>query len=543
MHSGAMRWTQEYLPLGGIALSALAAALPLFLLFALLTAGKVKGYLAAMASTLAALAVAVLIWRMPPLAALSSGLLGAAFAVFPILWILVAALWIYHLCVLSGQFDVIRRMIAGLTADRRLQALFIAFAFGAFLEGTAGFGVPVAITSAMLVGLGFPPALAATLCLLANSSPVAFAAAGVPIATAAQVSGLDPLAISRAVGFQLPLLSMSVPMWLCLLLSGWRRSIEVLPAIIVAGFSLALTQFLIATTLGPWTTGVLSGLATMGSLALLLRFWKPRESWDFGGSAAAPAPGREGRASLAAALRAWSPYLLTSLFVLFWSTSWAKALFKPASLLIHWPALDTLAMRTSPVVHPDTAYAAILDLSILASPGTAIFLAGIISVMILPGLGLRGAVAALARTLRDLRYTIPTVCFVLATAYLMNYSGMSSTIGLALAGTGALFPLFAPLLGWIGVLLTGSDTSSNALFCSLQRTTATQLGLDPVLMVASNTSGGVAGKMISPQSLSVATAATGLVGKEGMLFRSTFLHSLAMALIVSLVTLAMVYVF
>ncbi|HET7839692.1 MAG TPA: lactate permease LctP family transporter [Rectinemataceae bacterium] len=539
-----MHWTQEYLPLGSMGPSALAAAAPLLLLFVLLALGKVKGWVAALASTLAAGLVATLVWRMPLAAALSSGLLGSAFALFPILWILFAALWIYHLCVGSGQFDLIRRMVAGLTGDRRLQALFIAFAFGAFLEGTAGFGVPVAITSAMLVGLGFPPELAATLCLLANSSPVAFAAAGVPIATAAQVSGLDPIAIGRAVGLQLPLLSMSVPLWLCVLLCGWRRSAEILPAILVAGFSLAGSQFLISSTLGPWTTGVLSGLAAMGSLALLLRFWKPRQIWDFGGATGGQVGARPGEGMpFSAALRAWSPYLLTSAFVLFWSTPWAKALFRPASLLVHWPALDGLAMRTSPVVHPDTPYAAVLDLSILASPGTAIFLAGILSMLILPGLGLRGALAALGRTLRDLRFTIPTVCFVLATAYLMNYSGMSSTIGLALSGTGALFPLFAPLLGWIGVLLTGSDTSSNALFCSLQATTARQLGLDPVLVVASNTSGGVAGKMISPQSLSVATAATGLTGREGQLFRSTFLHSLAMALVVGLVTLAMVYLF
>ncbi len=407
---------------------------------------------------------------------------------------------------------MIRATLSSISADRRLQALFIAFAFGSFLEGAAGFGTPVAITAAMLVGLGFDARYAAAICLLANSSPVAFAAAGVPVEVAAEVSGLGVMRISQIIGRQLPLLSLLVPLWLCVVLCGWRRSVEVLPAILVAGLSLALSQFLVANLAGPWMTGVLSGLFTMAALALFCKVWKPRRQWDF-----ADARGTAGAAPIAqnppplAVLRAWAPFLLMSALVFVWGTAPFKRALAPTGI------------------------------SFLSAPGTAIFLAGALSVIFLPNLGIRKALICLGRTVKDLRFTILTVCLVLATAYVMNYSGMSSALGLALAGTGALFPLFSPLLGWVGVLLTGSDTSSNALFCSLQRTTAEQLGLDPGLMVAANTSGGVAGKMASPQSISVATASAGLAGDEGWLFRFTIGHSVAMALLVSAITLAQAY--
>jgi lactate permease len=497
-----MTWTPSASPLGSTGLSALVAALPLLALFALLASGRMKGWIAALAGFLSALAIAILAWRMPAFPALEAGLHGALYALFPILWILVAALWIYRLSVESGQFEVVKATLAGLTPDRRLQALFVAFAFGAFLEGTAGYGVPVAITSAMLIGLGFPPVTAALLCLVANSSPVAFAAAGVPVTVAADVAGLDVMAVSRYVGLLLPPLSILVPLWLCVMLCGWRSSFEVLPAILVAGLSLAGTQFLVARLLGPWTAGVLSGLASLAALGVLVRFWKPRRTWDFPGGAAAAVP--SAAVPVRQAVGAWSPWLLTSAFVLAWGTGLPRKLGVPP---------------------------------LLASPGTAIFLAGCLAVPLMPGLGLRKAAACLGRTVWSMRWTVVTVCLVMAMAYVMNGAGMSAALGVALAATGPLFPAFSALIGWVGVLLTGSDTSSNALFCGLQRATADALGIDPALAAAANTAGGVTGKMVSPQSLSVAAAAAGLAGQEGMLFRRAIGHSIAQALLIGLLTL------
>ncbi len=536
-------WTQSYNPLGSIGFSALIAAAPLLLLFALLATRRVKGWLAALISLAAAFALSAVLWGMPVGAATSAALYGTAFAVFPILWIVVAALWVYNLSVESGQFEVIKATLARMTADRRLQALFIAFAFGSFLEGSAGFGTPVAITAAMLVGLGFDARYAAALCLIANSAPVAFAAAGVPVAVAAEVSGLDIMAISRILGRQLPLLSLAVPLWLCVILCGWRKSMEVLPAILVAGVSMAATQFLLANFSGPFMTGVASGLITTGALALFLWKWKPKQIWDFPDAARTDAAeGKTRKVTVPQALRAWSPYLLMSLLVLLWGFGPVKSLLGALTVSLPWPWLHNAAIRTAPVTAAALAYPAVFNLGIASAPGTAIFISGLLSAFILPNLGLRKALVCLGSTLRMLGATIATVCCVLATAYIMNYAGMSSTIGIALSATGVLFPVFSPILGWLGVLMTGSDTSSNALFSSLQRTTAEQLGLNPSLMVASNCSGGVTGKMISPQSISVAVSSARLPGQEGWLFRFTFLHSVGMALLIALITVLMAYV-
>jgi lactate permease len=540
-----MPWTQVYAPLGGTAFSAAAAAAPLVLIFALLASGRVPGWLAALASTVSALMLAVLAWGMPADAALSAAGYGAAFALFPILWIVIAALWVFSLSTESGQFAVIRTTLAGMSPDRRLQALFIAFAFGAFLEGTAGFGTPVAITAAMLVGLGFDPRYAAAICLVANSAPVAFAAAGVPVAAAAQVSGLDVMTISRILGLQLPVLSLLVPLWLCVILCGWRRSMEVLPAIAVSGIAMAGSQFALASYAGPYVTGVASGLFTVGVLALFLRAWKPPTVWDFPAGAGRRGPAgsgpRPGPVSFMTALRAWAPFLIMSILVLAWGTDPVKRLLAPVGAAFPWPGLHGRILKTAPITPGLAPYPALFAFSFGPAAGTAIFLAGIVSAFVLPGVGLRGALRCMGRTLRDLRTTILTVCLVIATAYIMNYSGMSSSLGIALSATGALFPLFSPLLGWLGVLLTGSDTSSNALFCSLQRTTAEQLGLNPALAVAANSAGGVSGKMISPQSISVAVASARIQGQEGWLFRFTVGHSVAMALLISLITLALAY--
>jgi lactate permease len=521
-----MPWTPTADPFGSLPLSALVAALPLAALFALLASGRVKGWVAALASTGVAFALATSVWGMPAAPAVSAAVLGAVFALFPILWILAAALWVHSLGVESGQFEIIKQTLASVTPDRRLQALLIAFAFGAFLEGTAGFGVPVAITSAMLIGLGFPPVTAALVCLLANSTPVAFAAAGVPITVAAEVARVDPLAVGRTVARLLPVVSLFLPAWLCVVLSGWRRAVEVLPAALVAGVTLAVSQLVISATLGPWSTGVVSGLATMAALLVFLRLWRPKGTWDFsgGGAAASSVEGGGKPLPFGRALRAWSPWLLTSAFVLAWSTGPVKDLLAATSISIRWPLLG----------------GTVFSLPLASTPGTAIFLAGVASVFLLPGLGPRQAIVCLGRTLRGMRLTVLTVCLVLATAYIMNHAAMSASIGLALAATGAAFPVFSALLGWIGVVLTGSDTSSNALFCGLQRAAADALGLDPAVMAGANTAGGVTGKMVSPQNLSVATASTGLAGQEGLLFRKAIGHSAAMAIAVGLLTLALV---
>jgi lactate permease len=527
LYSATMTWTPAIAPLGSIGLSALAAVIPLAVLFGLLAWGRLPGWAPAACAALAALLTAVGAWGMPAGRALSAGLEGAATALFPILWIVVTALWVHSLAVASGQFEVIRRSLASITADRRLQALFIAFAFGAFLEGAAGFGTPVAISAAMLVGLGFEARAAAVLCLVANSAPVAFAAAGIPVAVAAGVSGIDAVTLGRIIGHQVPLLSLIVPIWLCVLLSGWKRSMEVLPALLVAGLIMSLTQVLISQFSGPWTAGILSGILTLAGLWLFLRIWKPRRTWDFpGNTAAGPEEPAAPKFSAGVTLRAWLPYLLMSVFVLLWSFGPLVPLLHRADISFPWPGLPS----------------ARFSLPIAATPGTAIFLAALISAFVLPRMGLVRALACLAETIRSLGATILTVCLVLATAFVMNASGMSVTLGTACAATGALFPFFSPLLGWMGVIVTGSDTSSNALFGALQRTTADRLGLNPALMVAANASGGVAGKMVSPQSIAVATASAHLEGQEGALFRATVGHSLAMAVIIGVITILEAYV-
>ncbi len=534
-----MAWTQAYAPLGSLAFSALAAAVPLVVIFVLLAWGRLPGWASALSSLVAALALGVGLWGMPPVPAAASALFGVAFAVLPILWIVVSALWVHELCVASGQFDLIRSTLASITSDRRLQAIFIAFAFGAFLEGAGGFGTPVAITAAMLVGLGFESRPAATICLLANSAPVAFAAAGVPVAAAAAVSGLDVIMLGRVIARMVTPLTLLVPLWLCVVLSGWRRSLEVLPAILVAGCLFAGTQLLISTYNGPWTAGLLSAIVTLAGLWLFFKIWKPRNAWDFPGAkarltGAASAPG-------ISVLRAWAPYLLMSLLVLLWAAGPVRHALQRLDITFAWPFLDGRILRAPPAVASVTPYRALYSFAVFSAPGTAIFLAGALSMFILPGMGPRKGLACLGRTIASLKGTIATVCCVLATAYVMNFSGMNSSLGLALAATGALFPLFSPLLGWLGVLLSGSDTSSNALFGSLQRTTAENLGMSPGLAVAANATGGVAGKMISPQSISVATVSARLPRQEGVILRSTIGHSVAMALIVSAITMIMAY--
>ena len=541
-------WIQTYDPLVSLApglpqylLSALAAAVPLFILFYMLAVKRSPGHHAAFVGTASAVLLAIFVWKMPAPLALNATLLGICFGLFPIIWIVVTAVWVYNMTVESGEFEILKTSLANLTDDRRLQAIFIAFAFGAFLEGTAGFGTPVAITAAMLVGLGFNPLYAAGLCLIANTAPVAFGAIGVPVVVGAEVAKLDLMTVTKIIGRQLPFLSVLVPLWLCIVMCGVKRSMEVLPAILVAGLCFALTQFLSSNFHGPYLPDIMSAIVTLVGLIVLLRFWKPKTIWRFPDEAPVAAGGVKAEYSTGQIIRAWSPYLVLAAMVFVWGLQGFKDVMASTVMAIHWPGLHEMVVKTAPITAANSPYAAVFTLNLLTAGGTAILFSGIIASFLMPGYGLGKAASSFFRTCRQLRFPIVTIAMILGLAYIMNYSGMSSTLGLAFTKTGWLYPFFAPILGWLGVFLTGSDTSSNALFCGLQRTTAEAVGVDPHLTVAANSSGGVTGKMISPQSISVATAASGMVGKEGNLFRFTLRHSFTMTLVVCVITLLQAY--
>ena len=534
-----MAWTQVYDPAGSAVFSALLAGIPLIALFYMLAVRRAKGHYAAATAAALSFALTILVWGMPVGTAVSSFIYGAAFGLFPIVWIVVTAVWVYNMTVESGEFEYIKQSLARLTDDRRLQAIFIAFAFGSFIEGTAGFGTPVAITAAMLVGLGFQPLYAAGLCLLANTAPVAFGAIGVPVIVAGQVSGFSDMTISAIVGRQLPFLSVIVPFWLCVVICGFRRSFEVLPAIIVAGVCFAGSQFVFSNYHGPTLPDIMSAIAAIVGLVLLLRVWKPSRVFRFAGETSVLEGGAAPSTNVV--LRAWGPYIILAVMVFLWGLPQFKNLLNAvpgAVIKFGWPGVDGMVHKAAPILAAgkDPNYAAQFTFNWLSAGGTAILLAGFFSVPLMPGYSFGKAVACFFRTIHQLRFPILTIAMILGLAYLMNYSGMSSTLGIAFTLTGGLFPLFAPLLGWLGVFLTGSDTSSNALFCGMQRSTAEVVGMHPELAVAANSSGGVTGKMISPQSISVATAATNMVGQEGNLFRFALPHSLAMTLFICTLT-------
>ena len=532
-----MAWVQQYEPVGGIAVSALLAAVPLIILFYMLAIRRAKGHIAAAAGLIGALVVAIAVWKMPVSLAISSTLYGAAFGLFPIIWIVITAVWVYNMTVESGEFEIIKDSLARLTDDRRLQALFIAFAFSCFIEGTAGFGTPVAIAAAMLVGLGFTPLWGAGIALIANTAPVAFGAIGVPLIVAAQVSGLDQMTVSAIAGRQLPLLALIVPLWVCVTMCGFKRSMEVLPAIIVAGVCFGGMQFVLANYHGPTLPDIGSAIATIVGLVLLLKVWKPSSTFRFEGEGESKLEGSG--YPMGVVLRAWGPYIVLAVFVFFWGLPEFKKILNAvpgAVKTFAWLGLDGEVLKTAPLVAKDSVYGAKYTFNWLSAGGTAILLSGLVSVPFMPKYGYGQAISCFAKTFKQLIFPILTIAMILGLAFLMNYSGMSSTLGLAFTHTGWLFPFFSPLLGWLGVFLTGSDTSSCALFGGMQKDTAIAVGMPPELAVASNASGGVTGKMISPQSLSVATAATNMVGQEGNLFRFTLGHSIAMTLILCVLT-------
>ena len=538
-----MHWTQSYTPLGGLWLSALAAAVPFALLCWQLLIRRTKGHVAALTALAGACVLAITVWDMPLELVVNAGLYGAAFGAFPILWIILTAMWVYSMTVDAGQFALVRDSISTLTDDRRIQAIFIAFAFGALLESTAGYGSPVAIGAAMLIGLGFPPVQAAVLCLVANTVPVAYAGLGLPAVVAAQVSELDAFRISQIVGRQLPLLAAFVPLWLSVLVCGWRRSLEIWPVLVAAGLGSAVPTFVFANYHGYTLPGIMGAVGSLGAVAGVMCFWKPARVFRFAHDAALPdsGPGAAGT-ERNVVLRAWLPWIALAVLVVLSAWTPMRALLNSLQYAkISWPGLEQAVFKAAPIAAASgaglgEAMPAVFTLNLLSSPGTIIFLTGLLLPLIMPDYSYARAGRACARTCVQMRFSVATVLLILALAQVMNFSGMSYTLGLAFTHTGAFFPLFAPVLGWIGVFLTGSDTSSNALFCGMQHTTAAAVGMDPYLAVAANTTGGVTAKMISPQSIAVAVGATGMTGQEGTLLRAAVGHSLLMLGMVCLLT-------
>jgi L-lactate transport len=535
-------WEQNYTPVAGnLWLSSLVAVIPILYFFWALAFRRIKGYIAGLTTAALALIISVLVYHMPIKLSVLSFVYGGAVGLFPIGWIIIAAVFLYKITVKTGNFDIIRSSIVNLTDDHRLQALLIAFCFGAFLEGCAGFGTPVVITASILAGLGFRPLQAAGICLIANTAPVAFGAIGIPITVAGTISGLDPFKISQMAGRQLPLLSLFVPFWLVFVMTGWKKTREVLPAIFITGGTFALTQYLSSNFLGPEVTDILSSLVSLLVLYLFLRVWQPKQTFRFDSSPdmKTDTPSKQKYTS-GQILRAWSPFILLTGFIVLWSIPAIKEQLNQLTITWNLPFLHNGVMKMPPIVKVPSPYKAVFTFDWLAAVGTAILFASFFS-MFLVRMRLTSWIYTFWETLDELRFPLITITAVLGLAYVFNYSGMSATLGLALAKTGVLFPFFAPILGWLGVFLTGSDTSSNALFGNLQKITANQINVNPVLTVAANSTGGVAGKMISPQSIAVATASTGLVGKEGDLFRLTIKHSLFFVLIISVLTILQAY--
>jgi lactate permease len=527
-------WNQVYVPVAGsLGWSAAVASLPIVVLLIALGVLRLSAWKSGLLGLITAMLLAGFVYHMPVALVLDSTAYGAAFGLFPIAWIVFWAVALYRLTVETGQFEIIKNSVGRLTQDRRAQALLIAFAFGAFIEGAAGFGTPVAVAAAMLTGLGFPPFYAAAICLIANTSPVAFGAIGIPLVTLEGVTKLPLATLSADVGRICAPLSFFIPSYLMLVMGGWKALRAVWPAALVCGICFAVTQFLVSNHIEPYLTDILASLAAILGLVVLLSIWKPRE-------ATSPAPIGE-RIPTGTLLRAWSPYILLVIFVLLWGYGPFKALLDKATIVFAWPGLDNQIQRLPPVVAQPSPYAAKFTLNLLSASGSAALFAMLVSAMMLR-VPAGKVLAIIGGTARDLSLSILTMAFVLALAYVMNYSGNTATLGLAFAATGALFPFFSALLGWLGVFLTGSDTSANALFGNLQVVTANQLGLSPELMAASNSSGGVMGKMISLQSISVAAAATGMpASDEAKLFRFTLKHSVLLAAIVGAIVTAYAY--
>jgi len=528
------KFTQLLQPVAdNLYISALVALIPIVFYLVALAGLKVKGWLTGLLTLLVAIVIAILFFKMPFQFAAFSTLHGMVYGVMPIGWIILTSVFLYKMTVKTGHFDIIRDSITSLTDDRRIQALIIAFSFGAFLEGAAGFGAPVAITASLLVGLGFRPLYAAGVCLIANTAPVAFGAVGAPVTamdgltTYANGSPIAAAEIAAMIGRQLPLVSIFIPFYLVLIMAGFKKTLEVWPALLVSGGSFAIAQFISSNYMGEQLPDILSSLVSLISMVVLLQFWKPKTTWRFADEKEVDANTAHPKHSLKEVLVAWSPFVVLTFVIFIWTMKSSKAFFKTIALnpkvpFIHNNIISSVSGKE---------IAAVFKLDLVGSIGTAILVAALISKFIIK-ISWKDAGATFVQTFSEVKIALLTISFVVGFAYVMNASGMSNTLGYALAATGAAFKVLSPALGWIGVFITGSDTSANLLFAKLQQVTASQVGMDPLLAVAANASGGVVGKMISPQSIAVAAAAVGLVGKEPDLLKFTVKHSFILLIIV-----------
>ncbi len=512
--------------------------MPIFVLLFLLGVKRKPAWIAALSGLAATALVSLFLYRMPVTQVVAATAYGAAFGLFPIGWIVIWAVLLYRLTVETGKFEAIKYSLGSLTQDRRLQALLIAFAFGAFLEGAAGFGTPVAVAAAMLAGLGFSPFYAAGICLLANTAPVAFGSIGIPAITLAGITGLPLDRLSAGIGRICAPVSLFIPGYIVFVMGGWKALSSVFPAALVCGVSFAGMQFLVSNYLGPQLTDLIGSLTAIVALIVLFLVWKPKDA----DTTANPLPDTGVRPTAGQIFLAWSPYLVLVVCVLLWGWKPMQTWLNTMTVPIQWPWLHNQIARIPPVTTKISPYAAIFNLNWFAASGTACMISTILSAAVLgvsPGRFLR----LLGSTLRQLALSLVTLAAVLGLAFLMNYSGATGTLGLAFAATGFMFPFFSAILGWLGVFLTGSDTSANALFGNLQVVTATHLGLNPVLMAASNSSGGVMGKMISLSSIAVGAAATGMApDEEAKLFRFTLRHSVLLACVIGLIVMFYAYV-
>ena len=527
-------WSQPVNPLNNLFLSTLVAVIPIIILAGLLLSRKVAGYIACLTTLAIALIIAILVYDMPVKLAGLAGLYGVMSGLMPIGWIVLGAIFLYNISVASGSFRIVRRSIEFITEDRRLQALLIAFCFGAFLEGAAGFGAPVAITAGILIGLGFVPIYAASICLLANTAPVAFGGIGIAVVTAGQITNINPDTLSRMIGHQLPLLALIVPLWLVVIIAGWRGAKAIWPAILVTGGAYAITMFLTSSYLGPALPDILSSIVSLLCLIGLLSVWRPKTVWRFPNETRPIETGMNERPSWSLIVRAWTPFLLLIVFIANWAFSGTQALLSRYTVKIPFGVLNH---GISVAGHPlSVSY----TFAWLSAAGTAITLAALLSAFLMR-MSMKEVINVAGRTLNELKRPLITIASIVGFAYVANYSGISATISDALASTGRFFPFVAPLLGWLGVFITGSDTASNALFSGVQAHTASTLGLNPVLTVSANSTGGVTAKMISPQSVAVAAAATKLTNKEGKLFRRVILDSIGLVAIICVLTYLQAY--
>jgi lactate permease len=545
-------WNQIYNPLGNTALSTIAAAIPVITLLVLIASGKVKAHIAAVIALIVANIITIFIYAMPANMSIRASLLGVVVGFFPIGWIVLNVIFLYRITVETGRFELLKRAVGGVTTDRRLQLLLIAFAFGAFFEGASGFGTPVAITGAVLIGLGFSPLAASGLSLIANTAPVAYGALGTPIQGLASVTGLDPYTLGAMVGRQLPFFSLLVPFWVVWAFAGWRGMMAVWPAILVTGVSFAIPQFVISNYINPWIVDIGASLISMGCLILFLKVWQPKELWlspalrgnDESASTMQPVKAMDKTPLTQSELwGALLPWIIVCIVMLIWGNgsfkTWANSIFV-------WnypvPELHNMINKVPPVAAKPTPEAAVFGFTYLSFTGSGMLIAAIISGFLM-GLSPARLIGEYGRTIKVCAISLITISAMLAIGTLTRLSGVDATLGLAFAATGVLYPFFGTLLGWLGVALTGSDTASNVLFGNLQKITSEQLGLSPILMGAANSSGGVMGKMIDAQSIVVASTATNWYGHEGSILRYVFMHSIVLACLVGLLVMLQAYVY